>query len=334
MHSTLKICNFRDCKNGKYKQSIYIDCCSVFRDVETGHWYDEMTGETIRQHRLSDGTLVDVQSWLEKQYQKAVGSWSLYDTVHLGPNRKIYKGKPTKPGAKPSVYNRQLDKDIDAFYRSRGRRKEVVRALRESGRELGTYVRLARKFKVNSKVTDNILDLQTKRKELREEQSKLDKQHKQIIPAVKEERKWTDRWGRRSDKMTAVILLHRTHEGIFEINRHGVKLNTLYLYLPETDSAWKESIKYAEQKLLISPKDWVVGALEEERIGKPIRRSGKKNANGNRIKSRADQIRYAEEVQDTWRALLSMKISVYSIHEDKELFKLYRSTIAPRIGRS
>jgi hypothetical protein len=247
----------------------------------------------------------------------------------------VSRGKPTKAPAKPRPFSgSQLDKDIDAFYRSRVRRREIIKKLKESGKELGIYSRLARKFKVNSNVTDNIIDLREKRKLLREEQSELDKQHSGIASIAKQERAWTDRWMYRPGKFTSVVLLYKGHEGIFEINRHGLKLNTQYLYLPDTDDAWKESLKYAEQKLFIPAKDWVVGVLEEEKIGKPLRRSGKKNANGRRIQARVDQIRYAEEVRDTIRALKSMKISVYRMGEDRELFKLYRSQILPRLDRS
>ncbi|MCI0557617.1 MAG: hypothetical protein MN733_03920, partial [Nitrososphaera sp.] len=97
------------------------------------------------------------------------------------------------------------------------------------------------------------------------------------------------------------------------------------------DMQFFECMTWAEEKLGITREKWVQTKLDDDRIELPIRHSGKKNANGQRIKTRADHRRFVAEVKDVKLALRGMLLSIYQIQDDPEMEKLYREKVKPKL---
>jgi hypothetical protein len=70
-----------------------------------------------------------------------------------------------------------------------------------------------------------------------------------------------------------------------------------------------------------------------EAIGDTIHRFGKKNANGQRIRARAEQRRYCFDVLDMLKFLKAAKIDVDKFNDDDDLWERYQKDVAPRLTR-
>lgn len=334
--STAKLCNFRNCLDGTHEACPHdaVDPCKVFRNTETGHWYDEVTGQPIRHFRQPDGQLFDVQMWLEAQLRKACQLMLPESACH----EEFRIGKPThrqatKSPRPPAFTMDELDHLADAFIRNKHQRKPLEREVRELGKEIQGYVRMQRKWGDNPLLKEKLAELREERKAKQAILNEMAKFRATTTKHLRTDNKWTEQWMPKSGSVGEYVLYCEFDGQIWCIDRHGLKVEGDYVYLPDLDRQFVESANAAERLFHIPKKAWSKFFLSQERIGGTIRRTGKKNANGRRIRSRVDQIKYAYNVRDMAKACRKMHISLYKILRDEELYEHYLKHIKPRLSR-
>lgn len=308
---------------------MYVDPCRAFR-TEEGFWYDEVTGKAIRKIEKEDGTTINIQEFLENLYRQAIDNWHPSMKTCGGNNRSRPKTKPTKEPAKPKIKNKEMDVRASGYVQAMKERRQIMRRLATLMKRRGSILRLKRKF--GGDFTKQLDTIGAKMQDLRERQSEIDKRYDPVSDYAEEEVKWVNRWGYRGRPIGKKVLLHRRGEHIFEISNDGLKLDGLFVVVAYGPN-WKKLKEYAHKHYKIREQDWVEAEIPIDRIGKPLRRHGKKNANGRRIRSRADQKKYAESVRDTARALRGLKVSVTRMAEDEELRKKYEEEVEPKLNK-
>jgi len=334
MNNTMKLCNFRDCINDKHESCPHnaIDPCKVFR-AETGHWYYEETGSPITKFRMKDGKLFNVQLWLEEQIQIAATSWNNKSIVH-----ETYRGNeikhrpPTHAARAPKYSNEELDIMGDAFIRNSSERADLRDRMKESGLELHGLKRMYKKWGTHPIVKQRITEIEEEREAMKVIQSEMDKGNHSAKRHIKSENTWTNKWRQKSGNWQDFVLMYEKDNILYVIDRHGLKADGQYLFLPDEDNKFFESALIAEQRYGIIHNAWDKMYIPQEKIGNALRKQGKKNANGARIAARYEQTKYVGTVQNVIKALRNMHVSVLSIRYDEELYEYYIKNIAPKIS--
>lgn len=338
MYQTFKLCNMRDCHAHDVEPVPFdaVDPCRVFWHEETGMWYDEVLGTVIPMHEHGDGQMFDIQAWLTGQAQQALTVWKPGMKVHEQYKRHMLPSGATKPAARaPKFSNEVLDGIANDFLRTRREVGEVADEVRDLGNELHGYLRMQRKWGDHPMLATRIAEIREKRDALRGIQSDLDKGSHLARKHLKSDNKWTSRWTPKMGKWEDFVLIWDNPESemTWVIDRHGLKLDGHYLYLPDNDQQFMEAALYAQQKFDIPTGDWKKIWIPAERLGAPMRRYGKKNANGRRIRARVDQRKYAETVRDIVKQLRQMRVNCRQFGRDDELYQHYLDKIAPRLSR-
>ena len=333
----MKLCNFRDCTTGNYKPCPHnaVDPCKVFRHAETGRWYDELTGQSIHDFRTENGTMFDVQDWLESQIIEAASVWEFGQIVHeVFRTKELVTPKPSRPAALAREHSgEELDVIADTFIRNKANRCNLIQDIQESGMELHGLIRMQRKWGDHPILELRIKEIREDRDELREIQSAMDTNSHEARNHLKNDATWINRWQPKQGCWNDFILICEFEEKILVIDRHGLKIDGQYIYLPDKDKKFFESTLWAEEYLGIIRTRWQRMAEPNEKIGASIRRHGKKNANGRRISARFEQTKYASCVFSIIKALRQMHVSVFRIRDDDSLFEYYLKNIAPKLNR-
>jgi len=330
MLTTLKLCNLRNCKKGDFETSPYVDTCKVFRDNKTGNWYDEATGQSVRHHVTPEGAHIDLQSWLEKQYKEAILAWFPGKPVHEVARASKGKTGPTINPKVPTGTAGEKDREASEMRRGYDAHRDVVREVWEKRQELHGYKRFRRKFGPHPVLDAEMRRIEEEKEGLQRKQAEFDRRFNKVKQFAEEDDAWVERWHHRRGRWGRKVLLFRRKEHIFEINNDGLKLDGMFVIVFETPQI-KKCIEYANERYLIRPKDWIMAEVETERIGAPIRRYGKKNANGRRIRARRDQREFEEVVLSIIGEMRRIHISVDQIRDDEELCKLYRDEIEAKL---
>ncbi len=335
MHNTVKICNFRDCHADPLPECPYgaVDPCAVYCDTETGHWYDEMTGESIRLVELTNGQTFNAQAWLTVQITRSAKYWVDGDKVHEKYCCEMPEPQRTTPAARaPEHTASALDAMADAYIRGGKQRREVHQEIKALGKELHGYLRLQKKWGDGNALLDNrIAAIRQQRDLLRDVQSHSDRQAKPGQIQFNSDVQWTQQWTPKGGRWEEFVLVTEFKGRMYVIDRNGLKQFGEYIHLPNEDKAFLESANHAEQSLGISKNSWTRMTLLADKIGAPLRRYGRKNANGRRIAARFDHIRFAQDVITVARAMRAMKISLTTLADDQELCDMYWKEIAPRL---
>ena len=336
MFDTMKICNFRNCNKDHEKcPDDAVNPCSVYRHNPTGHWYDEVTGAPVRLHRASDGTTFNLQEWLEKQFWSAAAVWNKGMQTHPTMQSGILKQSVTAyPALPPKYTNQELDGIANQFIRTSADRERVVEKVRELGTELRGYARLGRKFGSHPMLNQRVSEIQQERDALREVQSRTDKKNHHGRKHLRQSNKWTYKWAPKRGRWQEFILVCEVKGRMFVIDNNGLRVESQYIYLPKLHGQFVESANYAEKKLDIRRGSWMKLPVLEDKIGAPLRRYGKRNANGRRIAARHDQKKYAEEVYGLIADMRAVGLTVFQVRNDDELMKYYFEHVAPRLSRT
>jgi hypothetical protein len=332
----MKLCNFRDCTTGNFEPCPHnaVDPCKVYRHVETGHWYDEVTGQSITFFRREDGTMFDVKQWLETQAIAAAETWKQGHKVHEEFRSRELIQTRSRPAARaPKYSNEELDGISDAFIRNSEARADLVNEIYEAGLELHGFLRMQKKWGDHPLIAQRVQEVQEKRDALRAVQSDMDQGSSEARTHLRSENRWNDKWRPKRGSWEDFVLMCEDDERLFVIDRHGLKSDGTYLYLPDEDQKFFESALWAETRLGIARSRWMKMGIPAEKIGAPKRNYGKNNANGRRIRARADQIKYAGTVWDLIKAMRAMHVSVLKIRDDDELYAYYLKNIAPTFQR-
>lgn len=336
MHNTVQICNFRDCHADPLPECPHgaVDPCAVYCDTETGHWYDEMTGAPIRMFELGDGQVFDIQAWLSVQIGRSAKYYIHGDKVHKEYSCELPPpGRNTPAARAPEHTASALDAMADSYIRGGKQRREVHQEIKALGQELHGYMRIQKKWggEGNALLDNRVAAIRQQRDLLRDVQSNLDRQSKPGKARFNADVEWTEKWTPKGGRWEEFVLITEFNRRLYVIDQHGLKHFGEYLYLPNEDKAFHESANYAEQSLGIPKKAWEHLTLPADKIGAPLRRYGRKNANGRRIAARFDHIRFAQDVITVARAMRAMKISLTAIADDQELCNMYWQQIAPRL---
>lgn len=336
MFDTMKICNFRNCNDDPLKcPHDVVNPCQVFRHNPTGHWYYELTGAPVRLHGAPDGTTFNTQEWLESQFWDAAALWKKGMQTHEDIQGSIPKQPVASyPASAPKHTQAELDTIADQFIRTSGDRAALVRKVKELGQELHGYGRLSRKFGTHPMLKQRIRDIAEERDALREVQSRTDKLNNHGKKHLRESNEWTGRWTPKGTHWQEFVLVCEHIGRMLVIDNDGLRVESQFLYLPELHGQLMESANYAEQKLGIPKSSWSKVTVLTDKIGAPIRRHGKKNANGRRIAARHDQKKYAEEVYGLIADMRAVGMSLLEVQNDEELMEYYFEHIAPRLIRT
>ncbi len=326
----------RDCHAHDVEQVPFnaINPCEVFWHEDSNMWYHMLTGDVVRMHLTGDGTMFDVQEWLLVQAGKAMEVWSSKTKVHETYIRGRLTHKPSRPAAiAPKHTAAELDVIASNFIRTRGSRRDTVDEIQEIGEEIRGYARMQRKWKNNAMLSNRLKELRERREALSSVQSDMDKDSGDARSYLKEENGWTKRWTLDKTNWKDFVLVWQDPKtrSIWSIDRHGLKLNEHYFYLPERDRALTECVDHAKKEFGIPTEAWKKMEILGEKIGSPLRRHGKKNANGSRIAARFDQKKYAETCIVMVKQMKALGIKVNDICKDKELFQYYLDNIAPKL---
>jgi hypothetical protein len=162
----------------------------------------------------------------------------------------------------------------------------------------------------------------------------MDKRAYRGMRHLQKSNRWTRKWTPKGGHWEEFVLVCEHLGRLFVIDRAGLRVESQFIYLPDLDGQFMESALYAEQRLGIERSRWKKVRDPKEKIGAPLRRYGKRNANGRRIRARADQNKYAETVHKLIRDMRAAKLSVFRIRDDKELMKYYFEHVAPKLSRA
>lgn len=333
-HQTVKLCSIRDCEDGTHEPCPCgeFNPCSVFKELESGRWYYEATAERVTPLEMEDGSLFDVEAWLEQQYIRYIRAWKRGMKVHQGPQTK-FRRKPAGKAKLPRYTAAELDRMADRHIRSRREASDVRNRIRDIGKEIGGIKRFMRKYGESDTLKDELQRLYEERDELREKQSDFDRNSSISRQHAREDRTWENRWVKPTGKTGHIIYLYSSNGTMYEINRNGIMVDMEYVYLPDMDLQYFESMAWAEKNLGISRDSWIQTRLEDDPISTPIRHSGKKNANGRRIRARMEQTQYAEEtIKFKWE-LFNTRISMFELHYGEHARTLYEEKIRKKIQR-
>jgi len=336
MFDTMKICNFRDCNDDHPKcPHDAVNPCRVYRHNPTGHWYDEITGAPIRLHPAPDGSIFNVQEWLESQFWNTAAIWKrgmkTHETMQAGIPKQSTASYPASP---PKHTQRELDGIADQFIRTSADRRQLVEKVRELGLELHGYSRMRRKFGTHPMLKHRINEIAEERDALREIQSRTDKVNHHGKKHLRENNRWIHQWTPKGGRWQEFILVCEHKGRTFIIDNDGLRIESQFIYLPKLHAQLMESAHYAEQRLDIPRSSWRKLVALEDKIGAPIRRYGRKNSNGRLIAARHDQKKYAEAVYGLISDMRAVGLSVFKIRDDDELMKYYFEHIAPRISHT
>jgi len=326
----------RNCNSGDFPKCPHdaVDTCKVFWHEEDGTWYHEESGRHVDMYKLSDGTMFDVQAWLTNQAQNAMNSWKPWHKVHEKYRRHKPKTRPaTKPAIASAYSNEFLDKISDEFIRSRDNKKTIEKRIAELNQEIAGFSKISKKWGSHPILKQRIQSLKDERDDLSNHLTAIQEHSSVARIFLKNEHEWTKRWvpirGKWSD---FVFVCEDKFNRMWVIDRNGLKMNSDYLYLPTYDHAYEQSMAWAHLTHGINPDNWQRLSIPADSIGVPIRRYGKKNANGRRISARADQKKYAEVVLDLVKQLKLMHVDINDLYKDEELVKIYKEKIAPRLS--
>ena len=334
MLTTLKLCDLYDCTNGELPQCPHdaVKPCEVFKDVESDRWYYEATARRVILVTLQDGGFFDAETWLEQMYVAGLETWSQSKKVH---RKSIPSGGISRPSvepAVPTVTNKELDMMADKFIRGTRTRHELMARIHQLGKEIGGFRRFKKKYGVEISEYE-LNNIQDERAELQEEVDEIDDAFRIAGSHASNDREWEKRWSRKTGRTGDIIYLYSTDSHMYEINRNGLKVDGVFVHLPTNDSMYFECMTWAEENLGVKRPNWVQTRENDDQIGKPLRRNGKKNAKGGQIRAFAEQKSYAMQVQDVIRALRRMKVSVHQIRKSKDLHKLYDEVTREKLNQ-
>lgn len=336
MHQTVKLCEIRDCCNGEYEPCPHnaVDPCRVYRNLESGRWHHEIDSSRVTPFKLDDETTFDVEAWLEQQYIKYMKLWHWNKPVHELGVSKIRGKKSNPPAEAPKFTNKELDEMASYYLVKRDDAKAIRKRIRDIGMEIRALSRMMKRYGEQSAFKEQIELLEAERDELKEQQSAFDKNASRSKEHAQTENKWANRWRKPHGKTGDFIYLYGKDGKMHEINRNGVMIDMEYVYLPENDMAYFESMEWCSKNLSIDPDCWIRACLNDDKIGVPIRHSGKKNANGARIRSLFDQKQYDQETLKFKWALVQQGFPMYDLHYSADTKALYEETVRDKIKRS
>ena len=336
MFDTMQLCNFRLCSGDHPKcPDDAVNPCQVFRHNSTSLWYYEATGAPVRLHRSSDGTTFNVQEWLESQFWDAAAKWKKGMETHKVMQGGVPKQKPASYPAKPPKYTQdELDRIADQFIRTRADRGALASKVKELGLELFGYSRMRRKFGTHPVLKQRISEITEERDALREIQSCTDKKNNHGKKHLHQSNRWTGKWAPKGGRWEEFILVCEHLGRTLVIDRDGLRVESQFLYLPRLDNQMVECANYADKRLGIERSRWKKLGVLQEKIGAPLRRYGKRNANGRRIAARHDQKKYAEAVHGLIADMRTVGLSLFTVQNDEELMKYYFEHVAPRLSRT
>jgi hypothetical protein len=264
----------------------------------------------------------------------AFKTWKPGKKVHEEYRRNTPAAAPTGYPARPPKYSaEELDAIADNFIRSRQTVEQVSDEIRDLGQEIHGYERMMKKWKGNAILEQRVKALKEERAALRQVQSDMDKGSRVAKKHLKADHLYTKRWVKPKGRWQDFILFYEDKQKrIWTIDRSGLRVDANYVFLPEEDKKFMESAAYAYKHYGIPTNAWDKLFIQGEAIGDTLRRFGKKNANGRRIRARAEQRRYAVEVLDIIKFLKTAKVDVNQFGSDDSLYDRYLDEVAPRLS--
>ena len=330
MHNTLKLCSIRNCaeihEDGLPEG---FNPCSVFKELETGVWYYEADATRVVPIQIGKDEFFDAPEWLEQTYMKYLRVWNENMKVCEKP-RKRKKYKSTPAAKSPEYTAKELDMMVDAHLRSRKTHQKLKRKLRSLNRTRSGIKRFISKIGSNDLIDAQLNDVDNEIAEIKDELSKYSsnpasKKHSQ------QSNKWARKWVKPKGRTGDVVYIYSVNNTVYEINRNGIKVNAEYVYLPNFDMRYFESMTWAEDNLGIERSKWIKTCLDNERIGDAIKKYGKKNANGARIRKMFEEKQFEEEALQFKWSLVKQGFSLYNLHNDNFYRERYEKFVKDKL---
>lgn len=305
MLTTIKLCNLRDCTSGNFPKHELVNPCEVYLNLEDNHWYNERTGQSIRNIYFGDdNSCVEVENWLNEQLEIARKSWKRRMKVHeqarLMKPRAIVKPKPNIPVETQESLDKTAAHNIKVYNEAALQINQDIRNIRT---EIHGYVRLGKKYGFSPELNGRIKYLREQIAEKRQSLVDFAEESKHIKPYIDEDNRWVGRWLPRVANITSKYFVYERGNDRFEIDPNGLMKNGMYEFLPTLDSDFEAS-KHEAEKLFNIPVDkWEEFEFVTERVGRPIRKLGKKNSIGARIRATADHKKTVAQARGLLKAL-------------------------------
>jgi hypothetical protein len=325
MFNTVKLCEIRDCNSGKFELCPHdaINPCRVFRALDSARWFHESTGDRVVLVRLADGTFFNAEQWLERQYIQSLQKWTIYTKVHENVRWRP-KLKPQRVAKPPRLTAKELDEMASFYIQHRVSHKTMRARIDAIGLDIRSLRRMNRRYGENASIGLEIEKLINEQRVLRQVQSETDRAKTLARDYAIEDRAWEKRWMKTNGKTTTTAYLYTADSRQYEIDANGVLIDREYVHLPELHAQYDECINWAKVNLSIAPEAWVAVKLEDkDPISSPIRKSGKKNTSGRRIRARAAHRQYVADVKDIKKWLLWSKFSIWRFTHDDDMKALY-----------
>jgi len=315
MLTTIKLCNLRDCSSGKFPTHELVNTCEVYYNAEDKHWYNERTGQSIRNIYNADGTLaVAAEDWLNEQLNIASKAWKrgmkVHEQARVMKPRNIEKPEASIPEETQENLDKAAAHNIKMYNEKALQIHQEIRSVRT---EIHGYVRIGKKYGFTPELQSRINQLRSKVSELRDTLKDFAEESKHTKSFIDADNAWVNRWLPRVANITQKYYVYEKGKDRYEIDSNGLMKNGMYEFLPVLDCDFAAS-KQEAQKLFNIPVDkWEEFETVVERVGRPIRKLGKKNSIGARIRATADHCKTVAQARNLLKALATTDFPLDSL---------------------